>query len=82
MTVDKEFVTLVLTIVGSTIAVVVRMGKLATKEEIKDLDTKLSAKLDKLTEIKADKNDVNQRLISIENYLRLPIAPKQEAGTR
>ena len=82
MTVDKEFVTLVLTIVGSTIAVVVRMGKLATKVEIKDLDTKLSAKLDKLTEIKADKNDVNQRLISIENYLRLPIAPKQEAGTR
>ena len=82
MTIDKEFITIVLTIVGSTIAVVVRMGKLATKEEIKDLDTKLSAKLDKLTEIKADKTDVNQRLISIENYLRLPIAPKQEAGTR
>ena len=83
MTLDKEFITIVIAVMGGTAAVYTRLGKMVTKAEftkrIDDLDIKLSAKIERLTEIKADKDDVNQRLISIENYLRLPIAPKQEA---
>jgi hypothetical protein len=81
LTLDKEFITIVLAVVGGTAAVYTRMGKMVTKEEftkrIDDLDIKLSAKIDRLTEIKADKDDVNQRLISIETFLRVPTAPKE-----
>ena len=61
MTIDKEFVTTLIAIVGATAAIMARMGKLVTKEDmekltkrVNDLDIKLSEKIDKLTENKAD----------------------------
>lgn len=83
MTIDKEFLTTLVTIVTATIII---MRKMATKEDLAKLETRLTTdnavlagKIDRLIEVKADKDEVNQRLLSVETYLRLPIAPKQEA---
>lgn len=64
MTIDKEFVTTLIAIAGATAALMSRMGKLVTKDEFTKRIDDLDIKLSG----------------KIENYLRLPHAPKQEVS--
>ena len=64
MTIDKEFVTTILTIIGATAAV---MSKMVTKEDLKDIFAKIDkvdTKIDSLRtevaiELRAVRSDIN-----------------------
>jgi hypothetical protein len=72
MTVDKEFVTTIITIVGATVAIMSKMGKMATKEDLKSVETKLEKKLDHLT---TDVHALDVRVARIEGKLLGLIGP-------
>jgi hypothetical protein len=59
MTVDKEFITTLIAIAAATAAIMTRMGKLATKEDLKDLDKKFdSFRSEVASELRAVRSDI------------------------
>jgi hypothetical protein len=76
LTILGSALTIIATVAGCTAAI---MSKMATKVDMEKLDKKLSADLEKLDkkvdglkDSKADKDAMNQRLLSVESFLRMP----------
>jgi hypothetical protein len=74
--IDKDLIGTVITVATATATLMIRMNKMVTKDDFKTATDKIDAQLSKLVDAKADKAEVNQRLISIETTLRIPQRPQ------